>query len=46
MPAKLIESRPRPFKRVGIDTITLDIIENAMLMVHRPWTAMAWWSRI
>jgi len=31
MPAKIIESRPRPFKRVEIDPITLDIIENAML---------------
>jgi N-methylhydantoinase B len=31
MPAKIIESRPRPFDRVSIDPITLDIIENAML---------------
>jgi len=31
MPAKIIESRPKPFKRVKIDPITLDIIENAML---------------
>ena len=31
MPAKLVEKKPRPFKRVGIDPITLDIIENAML---------------
>ncbi len=31
MPAKIIESKPRPFTRVSIDPITLDIIENAML---------------
>ncbi len=31
MPAKVVETKPRPFKRVGIDPITLDIIENAML---------------
>ncbi len=31
MPAKIIETRPKPFKRVKIDPITLDIIENAML---------------
>ena len=31
MPAKIIETRPRPFKRVKLDPITLDIIENAML---------------
>ena len=31
MPAKIVETRPRPFKRVKIDPITLDIIENAML---------------
>lgn len=30
MPAKLIETKPRPFKRIQIDPITLDIIENAM----------------
>ncbi len=31
MPAQIIESRPRPFERVELDPITLDIIENAML---------------
>ena len=31
MPAQIIESRPRPFSRVELDPITLDIIENAML---------------
>ena len=31
MPAQIIESRPRPFERVDLDPITLDIIENAML---------------
>ncbi len=31
MPAQIIETRPRPFKRVKLDPITLDIIENAML---------------
>ncbi|MFK8013940.1 MAG: hydantoinase B/oxoprolinase family protein [Gammaproteobacteria bacterium] len=31
MPATLVESRPRPFKRLDVDPITLDIIENAML---------------
>ena len=31
MPAQIIESRPRPFNRVELDPITLDIIENAML---------------
>jgi N-methylhydantoinase B len=31
MPAKLIETKPRPFKRVSIDPITLDIIESGML---------------
>ena len=31
MPAKIIETRPRSFKRVKLDPITLDIIENAML---------------
>ncbi len=31
MPAQIVESRPRPFKRVKLDPITLDIIENAML---------------
>ncbi len=31
MPAKIIETRPKPFKRVSLDPITLDIIENAML---------------
>ena len=30
MPTTIVESRPRPFKRVSIDPITLDIIENAM----------------
>ena len=31
MPAQIIESRPRPYNRVELDPITLDIIENAML---------------
>jgi N-methylhydantoinase B len=31
MPAKIVESRPRPFERQKIDPITLDLIENAML---------------
>lgn len=31
MPAKILETKPRPFKRVPLDPITLDIIENAML---------------
>ncbi len=30
MPAKIIESNPRPFSRVDLDPITLDIIENAL----------------
>ena len=30
MTAKLIESIPQPFKRIDIDPITLDIIENAL----------------
>ncbi|MEJ2483269.1 MAG: hydantoinase B/oxoprolinase family protein [Gemmatimonadota bacterium] len=31
MPARLVETKPRKFKREKIDPITLDIIENAML---------------
>jgi N-methylhydantoinase B len=31
MPSTIIETRPKPFNRVKIDPITLDIIENAML---------------
>jgi len=31
MPATVVETKPRPFKRVKLDPITLDIIENAML---------------
>ena len=31
MPAKIVETNPRPFKRIDMDPITLDIIENAML---------------
>jgi len=31
MPARLVETEPRKFKREKIDPITLDIIENAML---------------
>ena len=31
MPATIVESRPRPFKRLDVDPITLDIIENAMV---------------
>ena len=30
MPAKIIEANPAPFKRVPVDPITLDIIENAL----------------
>ena len=30
MRAKIIESQPQPFKTVAIDTVTLDIIENAL----------------
>ena len=30
MRARIIESRPRPFETVTIDTVTLDIIENAL----------------
>ena len=31
MPANIIETNSQPFKRVDLDPITLDIIENAML---------------
>lgn len=31
MPATLVESNPRPFDKVELDPITLDIIENAMV---------------
>jgi len=30
MPTKIIESKPKPFKKIDIDPITLDIIENAV----------------
>ena len=30
MPAKIIQTNPRPFNRVDLDPITLDIIENAL----------------
>ncbi len=30
MPAKIIEAKPAPFKRVAVDPITLDIVENAL----------------
>ncbi|MEO0579657.1 MAG: hydantoinase B/oxoprolinase family protein, partial [Pseudomonadota bacterium] len=30
MPATIVETKPRPFNRVDLDPITLDIIENAM----------------
>jgi len=30
MPARIIESNPKPFSRVELDPITLDIIENAL----------------
>lgn len=30
MPATIIETNSRPFERVGIDPVTLDIIENAL----------------
>ena len=31
MPARIVETKPRPFKRVDVDPISLDIIENSML---------------
>ena len=31
MPATIVESKPRPFNRLDMDPITLDIIENAMV---------------
>ena len=31
MPATIVEKNPRPFNRIDMDPITLDIIENAML---------------
>ena len=31
MPATIVETKPRPFNRVDMDPITLDIIENAMV---------------
>jgi N-methylhydantoinase B len=30
MPTRIIEERPRPFAKADIDTVTLDIIENAL----------------
>jgi N-methylhydantoinase B len=30
MPARIIEAKPRPFAGTSIDTVTLDIIENAL----------------
>jgi N-methylhydantoinase B len=30
MPAKIVETNPNPFKRVSVDPITLDIVENAL----------------
>ena len=30
MPAKIIETHPAPFKKVAVDPITLDIVENAL----------------
>ncbi|MFN7176292.1 MAG: hydantoinase B/oxoprolinase family protein [Thermaurantiacus sp.] len=30
MPARIVETNPRPFAAVSIDTVTLDIIENAL----------------
>jgi N-methylhydantoinase B len=30
MPARIVETKPRPFKRVDVDPISLDIIENAL----------------
>ena len=30
MPGTIVETKPRPFNRVDVDPITLDIIENAM----------------
>ncbi|GIX12925.1 MAG: 5-oxoprolinase [Paracoccaceae bacterium] len=30
MPARIVEENPRPFNRVAVDPITLDIVENAL----------------
>src|SRR5690242_3442969 len=30
MPARIVEANPTPFKRVAVDPITLDIVENAL----------------
>jgi N-methylhydantoinase B len=30
MPAKIIETNPAPFQRIDVDTVTVDIIENAL----------------
>ena len=30
MPGKIIETNPAPFKRIAVDPITLDIVENAL----------------
>ena len=30
MPAKIIQTNPAPFKKVDLNSITLDIIENAL----------------
>lgn len=30
MPARIVETNPKPFQRVEVDTVTVDIIENAL----------------
>ena len=30
MPAKIIQTNSTPFKRIEVDTVTVDIIENAL----------------
>ena len=30
MPAQIIETNPKPFQKIAIDPVTLDIIENAL----------------
>jgi N-methylhydantoinase B len=30
MPAKIIETNATPFERIDVDTVTVDIIENAL----------------
>ena len=33
MPTRIVEERPRPFVARDIDTVTLDIIENALYII-------------